>query len=163
MKSNGKEHLRLIKTFSSLSLSRSCPKKAYIPLQAPIFDSLSKYLAYSCSYCFTRVIYTICLHDNVSVNMFFLCLYRFTFSYAVFFFEFKLVPDLWTELNMIVTFISVKYALSDFFGWICWCAFGVYLRMSKKITWVVLKYFYSVTNTIEKGNRILVKVANFRS
>ena len=40
--------LKFIKTFSSLSQSRSCPRKMRIfPLQAPAFVPLSKYLAYS--------------------------------------------------------------------------------------------------------------------
>ena len=114
MKSNGKEHLRLIKTFSSLSMSRSCPKKGRIfHLRAPVFLTVpsTKYLAYSCSCGFTQMIYTICPHDHVSVNVYrSMCiLYACIGLHPAMqcFVEFKRVRDLWTELDVILTFISV--------------------------------------------------------
>ena len=58
-------------------------KYRILQLRAPVFVPLSKYLAYSCACSFTPVIYTICLH--VSVNVYYLCLYRVTFIYAVFY------------------------------------------------------------------------------
>ena len=73
-----KKHLRLIKTLSSLSLGRSYSKESRVfQLRVPVFIPLSKYLAYSCSCGFTGVIYTICLHDHVSVNMYYLCLHMY--------------------------------------------------------------------------------------
>ena len=84
MKSKGKEHLRLIKTFSSLSMSRSCPKK-----KTGIYSSCNHLYFYfslvkEASVFMFFWFYTRDLHDHVSVSVYSLCLYRFTFSYTVF-------------------------------------------------------------------------------
>ena len=107
MKSNGNGYLRLIKTFSSLSLSRFCPERkcVYSSCEHLYMSRYQVPSVFMLLWFFLPELFTRIVHMYRSMCIFYACIGLH--SAIQYFMEFKRIRDLWTELNMILTSISI--------------------------------------------------------